>query len=403
MPRFQRPFIALLAALAAASCCLGDGAATAPAPHCLTTLDARTIEGRLLGLDGKQARFQAAEGPREMPLADVEQISLQPCKDLMAQAGQCVLVAKAGDVLAAPGFALGDGKVRFAHPLLGQVEMEFSAVSAIYMPASGETPAAVAARLADIAADDGADSLVVQGPKEWLGVDGIVLAADDQLVTISRDDKSQQVKRSNVRAIRPAGKAAQPPAGRLTLADGSSLGFASLAIDDTAAMLQCPGLATRTIELRNVAAVAFRSPRVAELGELKPASVKEYGLFDVVFPHRVNREVGGGPLRLGGKTYERGLGFASFSEITYDLGGQYKTFVAVVGIDDSLRPAGNAAFAIIADGKELASMTLTGKDDPREVRLDVTGVKMFTIRVDFGPDKLPVGDHVDVAVARLVK
>jgi len=37
------------------------------------------------------------------------------------------------------------------------------------------------------------------------------------------------------------------------------------------------------------------------------------------------------------------------------------------------------------------------------VRLSVQGVKTLTIRVEFGSDGVDVGDHVDIADARLVK
>ena len=94
----------------------------------------------------------------------------------------------------------------------------------------------------------------------------------------------------------------------------------------------------------------------------------------------------------------------SFCEQTYALDGEYKAFVAVVGIDDAVRPAGDATLTFLGDGKVLGEpLRLTGRDKARMVRLDITGVRTFTIRVEFGADKLDVGDHVDLAAARLVK
>ena len=125
----------------------------------------------------------------------------------------------------------------------------------------------------------------------------------------------------------------------------------------------------------------------------------------MTFAHRVNQSVGGGPLVLDKKTYDVGLGLNSFSHLEYKLDGQYKTFVATAGIDDAVRPAGNATLTILGDGKELCKpMDLTGKDEhPVELRLDLSGVKVLTIQVDYGPDKVAVGDHVDIVGARLVK
>ena len=58
----------------------------------------------------------------------------------------------------------------------------------------------------------------------------------------------------------------------------------------------------------------------------------------------------------------------------------------------------------LADGRGLGeAVRVTGKAEPRQVRLDVKGAEKLTIRVDFGQDGLGVGDHVDIAAARLVK
>ena len=46
-------------------------------------------------------------------------------------------------------------------------------------------------------------------------------------------------------------------------------------------------------------------------------------------------------------------------------------------------------------------LTLTGKSKPVPIRLDVTHVKQLTFQVDFGDD-LDVGDHVDLADAKLI-
>ena len=74
------------------------------------------------------------------------------------------------------------------------------------------------------------------------------------------------------------------------------------------------------------------------------------------------------------------------------------------GIDDSVRPAGRASLVLLGDGKPLAEpFLLTGKDEPVGIRVSVEGVKKLTVRVEFGPDKLDVGDLVDLVEPRLIK
>ena len=91
-------------------------------------------------------------------------------------------------------------------------------------------------------------------------------------------------------------------------------------------------------------------------------------------------------------------------KLTYTIDGKYSRFVTVAGIDDAVRPAGNAELVILGDGKVLGkAIQLTGKDKAQTVRVDITGVKVLTIRVGFGADGLDVADHVDLAAARLIK
>ena len=86
---------------------------------------------------------------------------------------------------------------------------------------------------------------------------------------------------------------------------------------------------------------------------------------------------------------------------------------AVVGIDDAVRPGGDATLEFFADGKSLVvqgpagkltgPIRLRGADDPMPIRMDLTDAKSLTVRVGFGPDGLDVSDHVDLANARLIK
>ncbi len=69
-----------------------------------------------------------------------------------------------------------------------------------------------------------------------------------------------------------------------------------------------------------------------------------------------------------------------------------------------MRPAGSAEVTFLGDGKPLGKpITVTGKDAPKPVRLSLAGVKKLTVRVNFGPDKLDVADHLNLAAPRLIK
>jgi len=79
-------------------------------------------------------------------------------------------------------------------------------------------------------------------------------------------------------------------------------------------------------------------------------------------------------------------------------------FVTMAGIDDAVRPRGDAALTVLGDGKELlAPLRLRGQDAAKRVRVEVEGVKRLVVRVGFGEDGLDVADHVDLADARLIR
>jgi hypothetical protein len=376
----------------------------ASAAERVETLDLRVIEGNVAAISAQNVAMAAPAQP--VPLADVEGVWLRDPADLQGRSGQAAVQTAAGDFLAAEKISASDGKLRFTSPMLGAIEMPFSAVACVYLPVPGMNLAAVLKRAAEVKnPEKPADMVLVDQGKEWAGVEGVLVAIGEQKITFRLGEQDRQIETRLVKAIRLA----TPPApgaaaGRLLCADGSELLFTSVKLEGDKFALQTAAAGAMAVPRKNVAGVRFTSERMAPLASLTPAEVKEYSLFDANFPHRLNRSVGGGPLRLSGKAYASGIGVNSFTQLTYKIDGQYKTFVAVVGIDDSVRPGGNAALTFLGDGKELGKpLVLTGKDAPKEVRLDVSGVKTFTFRVDFGPDNLPVGDHVDLCSARLIK
>jgi hypothetical protein len=379
---------------------------SARAAERVETLDLRSAEGNVVSISADKVDVLSAGKAQSLPLADVEGVFLREGDDLSARTGQAAVRTVAGDFLAAEKIAAADGKLRFTSPMVGAVELPLASVACVYMPLTGQAVGAVVKRVAEVRPPEKpSDLVIVDQGKEWSGVEGVLVAIAGDKITFRLGAEDRQIEARHVKAIRLATPpAAGTPAGRAVCVDGSELLFSAVKMDADTVSLQTAVAGDVTIPRKNVASIRFASSRLAELSELAPAEVKEYGLFDTKFPHRENRSVGGSPLRLAGRTYPSGIGMNSFTELTYRIDGQYKSFVAIAGIDDAVRPSGNATLTFLGDGKELGNpLTLTGKTAPQEVRLDLGGVKTFTVRVDFGPDGLPVGDHVDLCSARLIK
>jgi hypothetical protein len=115
---------------------------------------------------------------------------------------------------------------------------------------------------------------------------------------------------------------------------------------------------------------------------------------------QLRRSVDGNPLRIGGKTYERGLGTHAFSTIIYDVSG-YARFTADVGVDAEKGGAGTVGFEVWVDGKKVFdSGVMRGTDPAKHVEISLTGATTLKLFVNDGGDGINC-DHADWADARL--
>jgi hypothetical protein len=107
-------------------------------------------------------------------------------------------------------------------------------------------------------------------------------------------------------------------------------------------------------------------------------------------------------LRLGGSTYDKGVGLHSHSRLSYRLAGAYRRFEALVGLDERDGRRGRVRIRVLADGEALLDRERTLREGPLPISISVAGVRELTLEVDFGRDA-NVQDVVDWVDARLIK
>ncbi|MCI0693623.1 NPCBM/NEW2 domain-containing protein [candidate division KSB1 bacterium] len=118
---------------------------------------------------------------------------------------------------------------------------------------------------------------------------------------------------------------------------------------------------------------------------------------------QINRTVLEKGMVLGGKPYERGLGIPPNSELGYELKGLFKTFSAIVGIDDEHNREGHVEFVVLGDDKELwRSGFVTKANGAIPVKLDITSVNRLILRVIRG-EKGGSGDQANWAEAKIIR
>jgi NPCBM/NEW2 domain len=164
------------------------------------------------------------------------------------------------------------------------------------------------------------------------------------------------------------------------------------------------------IPASQLAAVDFTPYRIKYLSDLKPRDVEYVPFYDIfLYEYRRDRSLDGPPLKLGGKTYARGLAMHSKTTLRYRIGSEYTRFQAVAGIDDSVSSLArrddtryaSVRLVISGDGKPLFDAIVKGTDAPRALDLDVTNVRDLEILVDF--NEFDEADHLDLADAKLLK
>ena len=115
--------------------------------------------------------------------------------------------------------------------------------------------------------------------------------------------------------------------------------------------------------------------------------------------------VAGNPITLNGVVYPKGIGTHAVSNIVYNLGGTYTTFISDIGIDSEELGKGNSSvdFQVIGDGKTLYdSGDLTNSSPTVSINVNVTGVKTMTLVATNGIAGSIDYDHADWAGARLL-
>jgi hypothetical protein len=239
---------------------------------------------------------------------------------------------------------------------------------------------------------------------------GVLNSLDGDKAVVEVDKRSVPVPLAQVAAVALSTELAQAPRpkgvhAQVVLAGGGRLSVTSAAAEGGRLTAQTVFGATLRVPLEGVAAVDLRGGRAVYLSDLSPAKYEFFPYLDESWPLARDANAVGHDLRLAGATYGKGLGLHSRSRVLYRLGGAYRRFEAVVGLDEQDGREGSVRVRVLADGKALrlgGPDELTAATGPVAVSVGVEGVRELTLEVDFGRGG-NVQDVVDWGDARLVR
>jgi hypothetical protein len=373
----------------------------------LRTLTGKTYEGEWVGITAKQIEFKEKAGTVTVPLAEV--------LDLELSAPAAPAGGKYADV------ALTDGTLLHCEQFAVKkrdVELKLLTGQTVKLPL-----AALASVLTDAQDAAGRDewqkTLAKQGNHDLLAVkrggrvsvlEGTFGAADEkgEKIDFEKDGKKYPLSLSGIHGLsffRKPAEGDEPPVLCKVHDAGKNVLVAST-VTKTAAgyeVVTPAGLKVEYATLLLLARLDFSKGKLTYLSDLEPVKVQESSSLEGLDHYRRDKNLDGGALKIKGEVYGKGLALHAYTELVYDIGGAYKDFKAVLGVDDQVGGDTPARVTIEGDERELFSAEVSRKDKkPVPVSVNVKNVKQLKIVVRSGA-LLDLGCHVDVADAKVSK
>lgn len=386
--------------------------AAAP-PVEITSLSGQQQTGTLVNITAKELSLQPESGPvQTIPTADLLEVRRKTDKAAASEPADAAIVRVAltdGSQLQLQDVATTAKELRGRHALLGDVALPITAVHSVRFapPSSKFDPLWTPLK------EKGAktDMVVLQKPEVLDHLDGVIGAIDQATIKFLLDGDEIPVKREKAFGLIYARKPSNAKlAARVELSNGDIVAVKSVAADGEQWKLEPLAGAAWQLPIEGVTVVDYSLGKVVYLSSLEPRSVNytpsekiEGSTEEFFWKFRRDRSLEGKPLRLGQKTYARGLAIHSETELKYRLGGEYRRFQAMLGIDDEITKYGVTGIRILGDRKELYSGECLPRRPVIPLDLDVSNVVELDIIVNFGSDKLGIGDRIHLADARLVK
>jgi hypothetical protein len=237
---------------------------------------------------------------------------------------------------------------------------------------------------------------------------GLFSGLDDRKLTFQPETGKVELPRDGVVALGfPQGQVAyrrpEGPYFELKLGDGSRLGVSGVKIERGYVVATTRFKSMIRFPIGELAQIHVINASVVYLSDREPNGSIYEPYIGPTRPYRRNATVSGDLLRLGGRTYDRGVGTYSRTLLVYKLEPGSKRFQALVGVDDRAGPLGNVVFKVRVDDKiRYESSPMVAGEAAKSVDVDLTGASFLILMTEFG-ERGDVQDHADWVEARIIR
>lgn len=392
-------------------------AVAAGPPVEVSTLSGAAATGELKQLSATELVIVQAGKDRTIPLSDLLEVKLKTDSAGTAPAGSVRVRLADGTILTCQDVAIADKIATLTTAVYGTVTVPSESLLSIRL-----TPAdaALTGKWDELLRRTIKRDLLVMPKDAPAGgekrkvldfLDGSIAGVDKKQVNFLLDGTAIPIPRERLYGLVFAKRKASTakPICETTLAGGDRMAAKAVAFAG-AGTVKITLLSGGTVDVPvdRLRMLDFSLGKVRYLSRMEPREVKYTPYFDLVWKYHRDRNRRGSPLRLGDKTFQRGLWIHSKTYLRYRLSGEYRRFKAVMGIDHEVAAKGGDVHVVISvikigdQRKVLLETDVRGTDKPRELDLDVTGARELEILVDFGKN-LDIADHLDLGDARVLK
>lgn len=371
----------------------------------ITQLDGRTLQGRLVEVAPRLA-LETDEGTKQFDWAEI--LGVRPLTS-----GAPHPAAEPSD--APLRFNLADGS-SFAGLIVAAAEREFTVqfgedlrcklepalLQSITAATLSET---IRQKLQEAVREhDGKeDVVIVAREQDILVLRGAVRRLEPQRLVFFWNQKETPLPWTRVAGVLFAKPTPRGASCTVHLVGGDVLAGRVVGGTDETLTLQSSVFDRLALPWARIARIESRSDRLVFLSDLTPQRYEFEPFFTKQWPFAVDKTLLGGPLRLGGRAYAKGVMMHSRATLAYRLGGAFQRFAAVAGVSDEMGSRGCVTLRVLGNGRVLwEAKEVRGGQPPREVVVNLQGVDELVLQVDYDAD-LDLSDHACWAFARLIR
>jgi hypothetical protein len=394
----------ILAATGAAA--LADEAMSAEPSYKALLIDWQTVSGRIESLGPGVVRLVSSDGAKHvLPLDRLIKLTREDTVPAPAPDAPQVIFPDGDRITKVSIESSNETSLEVQSDVLGKVLIPLDSILGLIF--AGETPAGKLDLLCEQIRFEPRTAEVV-----WLAngdrISGGFLGLDDTKIKIQVAGKPMEVDRAGVVALGFDPKLVAYPRPKadffeLSFRDGSKLAVRDARIEESSLVATTRFGTVIKIPSRELVQLSARTAGLVYLSERKPIRAQYLSYVGPTREYRLDRTVDGQLFRMGGQSYDRGLGMQSTTFLAYRVEPGDDLFQALVGVDERAGPLGSVVFRVLVDGKEqFKTPALTDHDSPRQINVKLTGAKYFILATEFG-DRGNVRDLADWVEARIIR